>query len=52
MDSVPEFVVVSDVTNVVAALDDVVSNPSVVISEPQEGARPLHFAWSPSMRAL
>ena len=52
MDSVPEFVVVCDVTKVVAALDDVVSDPSVVVSEPQEGARPLHFAWSPSMSAL
>ena len=39
VDSVPEFVVVSDVTDVVAALD-VVADPSVVVSDPQEGVRP------------
>ena len=39
VDSVPELVVVSDVTDVVAALD-VVADPSVVVSDPQEGARP------------
>ena len=48
VDSVPEFVVVSDVvialddvvTDVVITLDDVVSDPSVVVSDPQEGVRP------------
>ena len=39
VDSVPEFVVVSDVTDVVAVLD-VVADPSVVVSDPQEGVRP------------
>lgn len=39
VDSVPEFVVVIDVTDVVATLA-VVADPPVVVSDPQEGSRP------------